>query len=144
VVFGSLPQTYRDLILVINCGTTTNTNVFVSINGDATDGNYAATQISGSGTSPDGGDMPSFFSRILNNWGFPANAFNTNYIVQFIDYSATDKQKAYLSRSNNADNGTSLIVGRRADTAAIISVAVEASGTTFLAGSTFNLYGVIS
>jgi hypothetical protein len=141
VTFSSIPATYRDLIVVVNGGG--GDNVFLAINGDTTDANYSAVQMSGSGSVADGGAVPSFYNRILNNWGFMTNNLNTNYIVQFMDYSATDKHKTYLSRSNNAANGMTALAGRRANTAAITSVGILSSAS-FLTGSTFALYGVIA
>ena len=141
VTFSSIPATYRDLIIVTKGGG--GANVLVSINGDTTNSNYSAVQMSGTGSGVDGA-LPTPNTgqvRFLNYYGFMTADLNTVIITQFMDYSATDKHKTYLSRSNNAANGTCALAGRRANTEAITSIAIISDGS-FLTGSTFNLFGI--
>ena len=143
VTFSSIPTdgTYRDLVLVTKGGG--GANVFVSINGDTTNSNYSAVQMSGTGSVAVGA-LPTpdtAQARFLNYYGFMTADLNTVIITQFMDYSATDKHKTYLSRSNNAANGVAALAGRRANTEAITSIAIISDGS-FLTGSTFNLFGI--
>jgi hypothetical protein len=66
-----------------------------------------------------------------------------NGVFHFIDYSATNKHKMALARSNNPNLGTDSLSGRWASTDAINSIQVY-STSNLAAGSTFALYGVIA
>jgi hypothetical protein len=69
---------------------------------------------------------------------------DTLSIAQIMDYSATDKHKTFLVRSNTTANNVAAHAVRWANTAAITTVAVEAISTTWAVGTTLNLYGVIA
>lgn len=141
IIFSSIPADYRDLVLVFNGGGTTgNPNMFGSLNSDTTGGNYATRQISGSGTATDGATFPD--GRILNYWGFPTNDLNTTLVWQIMDASQTNKNKTWIARSNNAANGTALVLGRWLNNARVTSVRIDLAGATFVTGSTFTLYGI--
>jgi len=60
-----------------------------------------------------------------------------------MDYSATDKNKAALTRSGAAAQVTVMLSTRWANTVAITSLTVVPQTSSFAAGSTFNLYGRI-
>jgi hypothetical protein len=146
VIFGSLPQTYRDFVVVFNGGVvgTSNVNIFVSFNGDTTNSNFSAVQMSGTGGVTDGTSIPSQLTRLLNYYGFPAENLNTNIITQVMDFSATDKHKTYLSRANNTDNGVTALAGRWANTSAITTVAISSQTGFMRTGTTISLYGIAS
>jgi hypothetical protein len=61
-----------------------------------------------------------------------------------MDYSATDKHKTYLSRSNNADNGTTALTGRWANTSAITTVAISSQTGSIRTGTSISLYGIVA
>jgi hypothetical protein len=138
VTFSSIPATYRDLILVINGTTNTATGVTATHNGDTTAANYTLVNLAASS----------------NNTTSSGTASNSNLIsmyttrsmgiIQFLDYSATDKHKTALSRSDNAANDVYAQARRWANTNAITSIAIGAYGNTFQTGSTFALYGIVS
>lgn len=135
VVFGSLPSTYRDLIVVISGTTSAPAGITFTHNGDTTNANYTSVSMNGSGSSATSGtatnrNMISLYTQ------------QSMGIVQFLDYSATDKHKTGLARSDSASNETYALARRWANTAAITSIAI--GGGTFNSGTTFNLYGVIS
>ena len=69
---------------------------------------------------------------------------DTFTIAQVMDYSATDKHKTFLVRSNIPANNVAAHAVRWANTAAITTVAVEAISTTWAVGTTFALYGIAS
>ena len=79
--------------------------------------------------------------------GLPGVLGRYNNITQIMDYSATDKHKTLLSRTNiNNDTypGASATAGRWASTAAITSILLFPSSGSWLTGSTFALYGIAS
>jgi hypothetical protein len=61
-----------------------------------------------------------------------------------MDYSATDKHKTVLVRSNAASTGVEAIAQRWASTAAITSILVFPSTGSWAAGGTFSLYGIVA
>jgi hypothetical protein len=61
-----------------------------------------------------------------------------------MDYSATDKHKTVLVRSNIPADTVAAHAVRWANTAAITTVGVAAISGTWSAGTTFALYGIAS
>jgi hypothetical protein len=141
VTFSSIPATYRDLILVITAQRTgTPVNVGMRFNGDS-GSNYTSVYMTGTGSSAATGIVSSTNFQ-LDLYPYPPSSGFNNYIVQMMDYSATDKHKPILVRVNDAGNATEASAGRWASTAAVNSLALTLSN--FNTGSTFNLYGVIA
>ena len=137
VTFSSIPATYRDLILVVAGTTTSAANLTTQVNGD-TGNNYNTVEASAtaSGTqSFTNTSVDRFYAGTLQTTQF-------NNILQFMDYSATDKHKTILVRLNSTSTIIGMTAGRWANTAAINSINVF--GATFNAGATFSLYGVIA
>lgn len=143
VSFGSIPATYRDLRLVVNAATSAEGNIFIQVNSD-TGANYSQVNMRGYGASSTGsssGTGTNISSNYSTGLQTTSRAINT---YDFMDYSVTDKHKTILIRANHSDEVDAL-AGRWANTAAITGIMVSANGTTtFTAGSTFSLYGVVS
>jgi len=101
VTFSNIPQTYRDLYVVIS-GQTTGAlnNVRVQYNGD-TNSNYIAVRMLGDGSSA---SSASSGSQAFVQWG-DMGALDTIITGSVLDYSATDKNKTSLVRGNNAGSG---------------------------------------
>jgi hypothetical protein len=146
VTFSSIPATYRDLVLVCdNLKTTLSTSaVFIRFNGASS--GYSNVLMRGNGTDAVSSSPAATSDRTFVTYSAEPTASNpTNCIVQIMDYSATDKHKTVLSRSNNASDATEALAGRYASTSAITSLQVGMDGAlSFAAGSTFSLYGVIA
>ena len=140
VTFSSIPATYRDLILVFRGTLTTATNneLELRINGD-TGSNYVRIVVYGDGSSA--GSIQDSFNSYRFSYGNNTNPF-TN-IVQFMDYSATDKHKTMLNRESQANRAVTLSSGRWANTAAMTSLQVFCS-QNIASGTTLNLYGIAS
>jgi hypothetical protein len=144
VVFGSLPQTYRDLIIVVN-GSTLGGGVNYRVNGD-TGNNYSYVGMRNNGSSPS--SEAGTLSVFLGQNASATSGTRLMNIFQIMDYSATDKHKTGLARATSNQSSNSADVAevnavRWANTAAITSLTVVSS-VDFSIGSTFNLYGVIS
>jgi hypothetical protein len=142
VTFSSIVGTYRDLVLVVQAGVTSGpTNFRITVNGDS-GGNYSVIGFRGNGSSANSyaaSGMSIFWASYYDNVP-SANTFNSQ--VNFMDYSATDKHKAVLVRSGDASLDTQGQAMRWANTAAITSLQCVPGSSTWLAGSTFALYGV--
>jgi hypothetical protein len=139
VVMSSIPASYRDLIIVFNGTTTVSDGVGSRYNSD-TGNNYNIVRMTGSSA---GAISDSFtnFSRIIETAGDTSE--RTLYISNIMDYSATNKHKTVLTRSNIASNVTA-IASRWANTAAVTSITIFSPSSTMTTGSTISLYGVIS
>jgi hypothetical protein len=137
VTFSNIPATYRDLIFTYD-GTVSG-GAFARIRFNSDGGfNYSNVQMYGSGTTatsslPGNGDNIEFAEF---------QATHNSAIVQIMDYSATDKHKTVLGRSNNASSNVQGKAGRWANTAAITSVQILA--TNMLSGTTLSLYGIVA
>jgi len=141
VTFSSIPATYRDLILIITAQRTGSpVNVGMRFNGDS-GSNYSSVFMTGTGSSAISGTV-SGTNVQLDVYPYPPSSGFNNYIVQIMDYAATDKHKSVLVRVNDAGNATEASAARWASTAAVNSLALTLSN--FNTGSTFNLYGVIA
>ena len=140
VTFSSIPATYRDLIVVWDgtISSPSSTTISFRFNGD-TGANYSSVYMFGSGASTASG------TNLPNGMAFQQGAGGViNAIATVMDYSATDKHKTWLSRSNSTADLVMAWAGRWANTAAITSVALIPSSSTFASGNTFSLYGVIA
>jgi hypothetical protein len=145
VFLNGFTQDYRDLILVCNATVTNNAETYrLRFNGVGTN-TYYNTIVEGngnseaSGTSLVDGICPSY------NWS-DLSTTPALTIFQIFDYSMTDRHKAVLSRTNNpsgaSDNVAAMAGSRWANTSAITSITIANSGTTFVTGSSFHLYGI--
>lgn len=138
ISFTSIPSTYRDLVLVVD-GTPSASGVSAGLIFNSDSGlNYSSVIISGSGSAAGaaGNTNTSF-----GDCAFFNTTGKMNFIVQILDYSATDKHKSLLSRSNDAGSFVIAYYARWANTAAINSVQVVSQ---FAAGTTLSLYGIAS
>lgn len=145
VTFSSIPGTYTDLVLVCNGGITIAAgNAHLRFNSD-TGSNYSFTDITGTGSAASSARGTNQTSCILNSYGYPENDMNWNCLVHIMNYSNTTTYKTLLSRSNQADNGVSALVGLWRSTAAITSIdiiSIFSGSPQFSIGSTFTLYGI--
>lgn len=142
VTFSSIPQTYTDLVLIVNFGkSTSNPSVYIQFNSD-TATNYSLTTLQGTGTaaasarsSNDGG--------MYVNFRDPGTTVTSNVIGSIMDYSNTTTYKTALFRFNESTTGTATTVGLWRSTSAINTVKVAFDNAAlYLSGSTFTLYGI--
>jgi hypothetical protein len=141
VTFSSITGTYRDLVLVIN-GTinTASSGATFRLNGD-TSSSYSVVNMRGNGSTT-GSASGTGTRGYLNYFNFTNS--QSNWITNFMSYSATNVNKTVLSRANNDSSGTDAVNTIWINTAAITSIEVIAFTGTYLfsVGSTFALYGI--
>jgi hypothetical protein len=114
-----------------------NSDLYLRLNGD-TGNNYSNVQMKGTGASASStGTSGDSFMSAGPSFGTGA----TNYIIQVMDYSATNKHKSLLTRGNNAGVAVAATVSRYASTSAVTSFTFFPGGG-FTAGSTFRRLGV--
>jgi hypothetical protein len=137
VTFSSISQAYRDLVLVHSGTANLQVGMQMRFNGDNTETNYNRVSMQGNGSSAS--------SSSVNNSGFGSVYTSVGQnLVSIMDYSATDKHKSILWRSDGSDTFTVATAGRWSNTAAITSLSVFCNTATFSAGTTFALYGIAS
>jgi hypothetical protein len=136
VTFSSIPATYRDLVLVINMAGTSSGYMNLVINSDSS--NFTRVYAVGSsGGALSAADSTSFFG------GF-SSSFNNLQILNFMDYSATDKHKTILIRENIGGSDTAMDTIRWASTSAITTIQIGTPSGDFASTSTLALYGIAS
>lgn len=138
VEFNSIPQNYRDLVLVYDVGiSSTSGSIRIRFNGDS-GANYSRVVMLGTGSADnsynDSGQtaMVVGYSPFERYWGR----------TQLMDYSATDKYKTALVRTDNVTEQTVAMANRWSDTSAITSIFIYAGIYDYTVGSTFALYGI--
>jgi hypothetical protein len=130
VTFSSINQTYRDLVLILS-GTSSGGDILLQLNGDTNNANYSWVSMRGDGSAA---------SSSSGNGPIVMFSLAGNSTINIMDYSATDKQKTFLTRFDHTSNGTNARAIRWANTAAITSMTL--TNATFPAGFTMALYGV--
>lgn len=144
VTFSNLGS-YTDIIVVSNFGTTVAGNtVGLRFNGD-TGSNYSTTQVNG--PMPFGGSWRGSNQTSITVFGSPIvdgtpSTLRANGTIHIQNYGNSTTNKTVLSRYGYATGEVIAGVGLWRNTNAITSITLVALGTTFLAGSTFSLYGI--
>jgi hypothetical protein len=130
---------YTNLKIVINSGNANGlTNTYFTVNSDS-GSNYSWTRMYGTGSTAGSGRGTNTSSLFLGD-----NPTNISGIdaVYLMNYSNTNMYKTILVRSSLATSAVQAAVGTWRNTSAITSITFTASGNSFLAGSTFDVYGV--
>jgi hypothetical protein len=142
VTFSSISGAYTDLVLVMQPKNSAgDSNVRIRFNGD-TASNYSSTFLDGNGTSAFSSRVTSATFGYLDNYGQIGNNFNSNIIVNIMNYSNSTTYKTIISRANNAAMGVDAIVSLWRSTSAITSITLTQGGNNYDVGSTFSLYGI--
>ena len=134
VEFSGIPNTYRDLILVISGSASADSYFRAKINGVTTDQSlvYMMGQSDGASSAS---DPIATFGTINTN--------QTTNITHIMDYSASDKHTTFLTRGNR-DGRVIAYAQRWAQTTVITSIAADLVSGTINAGTTFALFGRIA
>jgi hypothetical protein len=145
VTFSSIPSGYTDLVIVGNLGTTSGSaNIALQVGNGSIDtgSNYSFTNVNGDGSSAASSRVSSTAQIYIDYSAYATTTLTSTYIWQVQNYSNTTTNKTVLGRSNTASRGTNATVGLWRSTAAINTIKLDTQSTTFLAGSTFSLYGI--
>jgi hypothetical protein len=146
IVFGSIPATYRDLVIVFVGAGSTTLQGRLRLNGDSGSTNYTYQSLSASGSSvtanSNSGTNSAFVSLVVQATVTTTLPLQMN--INIMDYSATDKHKTIISRADGGRNGTEAFANRWASTAAVTSVTILTSTGNWAAGTTAALYGIVA
>jgi hypothetical protein len=139
IIFSSIPATYRDLVVSFAGSTNFSEQYLLRLNGD-TGSNYSWVQMGADGTT---------FSSSTTTTGVRVGYFATSSArddaqISVLDYSATDKHKSVLVRTNSPEGVSAVraVAGRWANTDAVTSLTITFPSGSFAIGSTFSLYGI--
>jgi hypothetical protein len=147
VTFNSIPQTYTDLILVVQARSSTGgasdvLNLFLNNDGANI---YSYTRLMGDGSTTSSGREASVTTWRINynlpGGGATANVFGLD-TIQLFNYSNTTTFKTALWRSNPAQILSGLSSNLYRSTGAITRMDLSLSVANFVSGSTFTLYGI--
>ena len=137
VTFSSISGAYTDLVLIAQTDQTASSISLIRFNGD-TGSNYSNTLISGTGSAAGSG-------RTTNTTSINFTQTSANLqlsIANIMNYSNTTTYKTFLLRRNDTGGSLGALVGLWRNTSAITSIDLISNASTFLAGSTFTLYGI--
>jgi len=141
--FTSIPNTYTDLVLIVN-GKTTGaggyTALAITLNSDS-GANYSRTGMYGANAEASALKQSNISSSFITI-GQAANNFG-NAIVNFHNYSSTTTYKTFLSSENYSSLVFYSTVSSWRNTNAITSITLSGTGGYDIAsGSIFSLYGI--
>ena len=137
VTFSSIPATYRDLIVVFTGASASGSRQAMYLQMNNSTANRTAVEMLGTVAGPES------YTHTSGQINYYVATLRATSIIQIFDYSATDKHKTALIRNGTADGDVSAYAHRWGDTSAVTSVRLNLD-TSFAAGSTFNLFGVIA
>ena len=142
VTFSSIPGGYTDLIIVGSLLGSSGYYPRISLNSDS-GSNYSYTYVSGNGTSASSGKASNVSGSTYITGNAQLNSTAPLIIETHINnYSNTTTYKTLLTRTSQAGSAAEAAISLWRSTAAITTIAINANGSSFAAGSTFNLYGV--
>jgi hypothetical protein len=145
VTFSSIPATYKDLVVIVvgSPADTSYSEIGMRLNSSTLTCSFVRMNANGSSTSS-GGNSSATYLSVASAYGTgPSTSSRFNLLCNIMDYSATDKHKTVLSRSNVPDAGLEANASRWPSTDAVNSVSVFTTvGAGFATGTTISLYGV--
>ena len=134
IVFSGIPQTYTDLIVVID-GTVGN-NISVRFNSDS-GANYSMTRIQGNGSTATSARTTNSTS-IIGSY----SAGKQVSIWHFQNYSNSVTNKTILNRGSGATDQVEAYVGLWRNTAAVTNIEFITASGNYSSGTTLTLYGI--
>jgi hypothetical protein len=138
--FSSIPSTYTDLVMAsqVQLDTAGGYSMGMRFNSDS-GSNYSYTYILGTGSVAASSRGTSQTSATYGNG---ATGWGTS-IVNIMNYSNTTTYKTCVARNGQAGDVVQAYVNLWRNTAAINSInIISQSGSNFVAGTTFTLYGI--
>ena len=141
--FSSIPQTYTNLVVVVNGGSSSNNIDFdMVINGD-NGNNYSRTLMYGNGSSAGSTRYSNEAYLSFTYYGNMTTNFSWIGQININNYANTTTYKTILGKASNADTyGVNATVGLWRSTSAITSIQLKARASNFITGTTFSLYGI--
>lgn len=140
ISFSNIPQNYGDLIFILDgqCSGNNMGDMYLQLNGDTASNYtlvwaYASGSVTGSGSGNRTGLVGGFTSTTDRN-------FITWHLME---YSSIDKHKTALSRHASGTN-VHMFASRWSNTSPVTSVNIRGDASSFIAGTTVSIYGVVA
>lgn len=149
ISFSSIPSTYKHLQIRSfgrATGVTTDANVLLQFNSDATAGNYPQHTMYGTGSSVGTGYSPNDSTMAVSRQpgaSSSASMFGVG-ISDVLDYTNTNKYKTVRSLCGHDQNGSGILLfnsGLWKSTSAVTSITIT-TDTAFAQYSQISLYGI--
>jgi hypothetical protein len=145
VTFSNIGGSYTDLVLVINGAVTSGSDTArVRLNGSSSS-IYSQTNLAGNGSVAGSSRNSSQTSFRLGETYSGLTTARWTVLLNIMDYSNTTTNKTMLMRTSDTSGEVATNVGLFQSTSAITSIDIYARidlANTFVAGSTFKLYGI--
>jgi len=144
IVFGSIPNTWTDLRLVIvGKYTSASGNTRIVFNSD-TSSLYSSTRIAGDGTGV-GSDRLTAQANLRLNFDGNSTTIPDLLTVDIFSYAGSTFKTSLITSSEDKNGSGSVIrtVGLYRSTSAISSIQISLSSSTMAAGTTATLYGIL-
>ena len=149
VTFSNIPQTYTDLILVFNGSMSQFGAIWSAVGNGSVNNNpiYGGMLF----YTPGGysGDYNVYTGNGYNDnemhaigWGVGVGVYQSQAILQILNYNNTSINKSYIVRTDNYYYGVQSAAGVFRSTSAINILYLYATAGTITDGSTFTLYGI--
>jgi len=144
ISFSSIPSTYKNLQVRISCSVSTNSDMWLTFNGDSTTSNYASHILWSNGAST----FSSAFGTAYGSYvGFSGSTTSfTGGVTDILDYGSTSKNKTVRTLTGTDTNGAGQIYlasGLWMNTStAVTSISIAPISGTFNQYSSFALYGI--
>lgn len=146
VTFSSIPQGYTDLVLKACARTTRNSgqeDLQISYNGSTA--NFTSLLLTGTGTAVASYTDTRFYGSVPSATATESTFGNLEAIIP--NYTSTNYKSAsvdYVCEANGVAAERGLVANLWSNTSAITSITITGSASgTFIANSTFTLYGVL-
>jgi hypothetical protein len=141
--FSSIPGTFTDLKWVLTGTATSAFDIQMTFNSDTSE-IYSYTTLQGSGSAASSSRASNYPRIDITPIGL-STTIPHFYTVDLFSYAGST-YKTVLTNSNEDNNGSGYVgvrVGLWRSTSAITSIQINASTSTFAAGSTATLYGIL-
>lgn len=144
ITFTSIPNTYTDLVLILQGTRTQSSNTYIQVgNGSIdTNSNYSLTFVRGNGSAASSGRNQNLSNGSYIDYA-PDDTTISTQIVQFMNYANTTTYKTFLNRTNNSAGEVGAGVNLWRSTSAINTIKIWTAGSgTLSSGYTATLYGI--
>jgi hypothetical protein len=143
IAFASIPQTYKDLILLTSVrSTSTGLGLIVQYNGVTT--GYTAKYLEGTGSATGSGTISINQAGNSVSSAYTASVFANNslYIPNYTGSTFKSSSSDAVTENNATINYSDLYANLWSNTAAITSIALTVSVGSFAQYSSASLYGI--
>lgn len=144
ITFSSIPQTYTDLVLIMDIIGDNAYYPQIRLNGD-TGTNYSQTYFRGqSGSMTSNRASNQSWLYVTGSALYGISNYQLGSIVFFNNYSSTTQYKTALGRDNSSQGTPAIdyICSTWRNNAAITTINIVPGNGNFSVGSTFTLYGI--